>query len=115
MTQVQRKREDKKRDESMKMWNFPFIRLKNVTAQIFCRCAFAVISLKSYKGTIESFHLQMQHFDTYEQLYRADLLKAPVCVCVSQIISTHVIRLKRGPDLIPLCVPPPSYDPNPQV
>lgn len=30
-------------------------------------------------------------------------------------VSAHVIRFKFKPDIFPLCVPPPSYDPNPQV
>lgn len=33
------------------------------------------------------------------------------CVC----IYPHVISLMSGPDIILLCAPPPSYDPNPQV
>lgn len=36
--------------------------------------------------------------------YHNDSLKAPECAS-TQIKSTHVISLKCGPDIIPLCVP----------
>ncbi len=71
-------------------------------------------SRKEISESSFSVHLEMRRFDLYKLLYHADSLKALKCVS-AQIISTHVISLKYGANIIPLCVRPASYDPNPRV
>lgn len=78
-------------------------------------CTYAFICLNHAKKLVEFSIWRCSTLTrTYKQLYHAGQLKAPECLS-AQIISTHVISLKCGPGIIPLCGPPPSCDPNPQV